>query len=511
MVSPFVVSVGTPAAAPSGSITPGLPPGYTLNDILLIFVDTAQDTVAGAPTGYAQLGPDNGAGATHDVAGATRLTVFWKRSSAAETAPTVTNVTGVIYGVMMAVRGCRIYGDPFFVVSQFVKSVASTAYSSQTGNGESIDDSLIVYGLSNGISNTTAQLSNLVNATLTNLTKQFDDTTTDGVGGGLAIVTGNLATAGPIGTLTGTWATSTADVTNAFAMIPNTAIDIVASPRTAEVQVFYPNAGGGVSTWIKPFGAKWIDITAIGAGGGGGNGRSSATASTGGAGGGGGFRNKRIPANTFGASLNVGVGFGGAGGANAAAGGNNGAAGAVSLVQDPATAFSLVQAVGGNGGDGAVSGGFGLGGGGGGFGNPTPAAQGTQGFGGQGGGNGATGGAGGYSDQGGGGGGGGGTTPALFVGGNSAYGGGGGGGGGTTTAGGGGNGGGGSGGGVGSAGSNSPYLTLGGGGGGGASTATAPAGSGGFPGGGGGGGSESGTNTAGGSGGGGVVVIVTTF
>jgi hypothetical protein len=518
MISPFVVSVGTPAAANSGAITPGLPPGYTLNDILLLFVDTAQDTVH-APTGYAQVGPDNGFSPntfSNDVTGATRLTVFWKRASAAEAAPSVSNTFGMIYGVIMAVRGCRTYGDPFFVVSQYVKPTETTAYSS-VNQAESIDDSLIVYGISNSIDSTGAHFTLGTNANLTNLTKQFDNGTTDGVGGGLVIVTGDLATAGMIGILTGTWSSITSDVTDAFAMIPATAIDIVASPRASEIQVFYANSTNtpNTSTWTKPYGAQWVRIIGIGGGGGGGNGRTTATAHAGGAGGGGGYTDKTVLASGLGPILTVNPGDGGSGGANAAAGGNAGNNGGSSTVVDPnnienGAPWNILTASGAGGGTGATTGANGAAGSGGGRG--TSAAAGAQGLGGQGGGGGGAAQAGGPGDEGGGGGSGGSASSNLF-GGLSLYGGGGGGGGavGSTGGSGGGSGGGATGGGAGQAGFASPYLTLGGGGGGGGNSLSPTGGVGGFPGGGGGGGPAGATNTAGGAGANGIVVIITSF
>jgi hypothetical protein len=512
MTSPFVVSVGTAASAATGvNITPGLPAGYTLNDIFLLFVETDGNSVSAAAInasgsgGYAQLGPDNTNGTTIAAAGTTRLTVFWKRTSAAEVAPTFDNGNGMIYAVMMAVRGCRTVGDPFFVLEQFVKITASTAYSSQTGNSESVDDSLIVYGLSNAISGTGAQLSGQANATLTNLTKQFDAAVATGSGGGLAIVTGNLATAGPTGTLTGTWASSTADVTNGFAMIPATAVDIVAAPRTAEIQIFYANASGSglTSTWVKPYGAKIVDVYLNSAGGGGGNGRSTSTTAAGGGGGGGAFVHKRFRAIDLAATVLVQAGAGGAGGAAAAAGGNNGGNGGNTTFQSA----SVLVASGAVGGVGATSGVGGTGGNGGGLG--TAAAASTQAFGGQGAGGGAAATAGGAGEGGGGAGGGGGIAAAGGAGGNSFHGGGGGGGGSTTATGANGGGGGGTGIGGGNAGNGgaAAFLPMGGGGGGGGNSTTA-GGIGGLPGGGGGGGGD---GTAGGNGANGMGMIVTWF
>ena len=513
--------VGTGPLVTNGSLsnyTFTLPTGWQAGDIILLFCSSANSVVA-LPTStgatWARLGADNGVGT--GTAGSARLSVFWALASASLTAPVV-HFTGTSFGgFTMAVRGCRQVGDPFFVLGQSVKATASTSYDSFNGNTssgassptpESVDNSLVIFGISGGISGSTSELSAVANASLTNLVKQFDSSYTAGVGANLAVVTGTLATAGPVGILTGTWASSTADITNCFAMIPAGAADTVAAPRTIEVQVYYQNNIN--YTWTKPYGAKWVEIIAIGGGGGGGNGRNTATAAGGGSGGGGGYTMKRFRAEDLGATLSVQVGVGGPGGASAVAGGNAGTAGTASEIEDTnvnGSAVNIVLANGGVGGNGAASGAGGAGAAGGGRGNA--AASGVQGIGGQGGGP-STGTTVIPADEGGGGGASGtaGTT-AGHAGGSSQYG-GGGGAGGTVT---------GTAGTPGSGGGNpeittggiaSPYVGLGGNGGT-SGSSTVAAGAGGYPGGGGGGGGSLSTNTAGGAGADGQVIIITQF
>ena len=84
---PTVRSVSAEVHATSGGLTPTLPAGHALNDILLIVVQSSGIGLT-APAGYQCLGPQNQIGATSAVGG-TRLTIWWKRDGGAESDPTV--------------------------------------------------------------------------------------------------------------------------------------------------------------------------------------------------------------------------------------------------------------------------------------------------------------------------------------------------------------------------------------------------------------------------------------
>ena len=128
LILPSVVAVGTSATG-TGDITPGLPAGHTTNDILLLFVQS-NNQAATAPAGYTKLGPSLGIG-TAAAAGATRLTVFWKRDGGSETDPTVTDTGDHTLGQIMGIRGCPTSGDPFLNIGAVRKATAST-----TGTGK---------------------------------------------------------------------------------------------------------------------------------------------------------------------------------------------------------------------------------------------------------------------------------------------------------------------------------------------------------------------------------------
>lgn len=502
---PTVVAVGTSASG-TGAVSPGLPAGHTTDDILLLFVQSANEAVT-APAGYAKLGPFVGIG-TAAAASSTRLTVFWKRDNGSEAAPTVADPGDHALAIIMAIRGCPTSGDPFENVGTIGKRTASTTGSGSAG-ATSTDNCLVVTAFAHALDSASAVFSAPTNADLGSVTEQIDVATADGTGGGIGVVTGTREAEGPFGATTVT-ETSTVDVSTTFIMLPRGA-----RPRF-DRQVF--QTAGVVDTWAKPSGAKLVDMAGIAGGGSGSAGRSAATAAGGGGGGGGHYRRELFQGGVLPASLNVTASA--AGPATANTDGATGSAGGSTLIQISGGAI-LLRARGGLPGTAAASGAGGQGGAGGGQYEAGPAAvnpdihvYGSQGApGGAGGTTGASGSS--NGDDGGGGGCGGATTAAGGVGGRSYRGGGGGGGGRSNTnfSTGGGSGstflaaGGAT---VGAKGADSPYPeSFGGGGGASGNSASGPGGEGGWPGGGGGGGGSQSGAQRGGKGGDGVAVIIT--
>ena len=508
LVAPTFVSVGTAAVATATSVTPGLPAGYQNNDIFIAYLQTANQNVVPPPVGWAKVGPCMGSG-TDGAAGATAITVFWRRSTASETAPTFTFGGGDhVYAVVACFRGCVTVGDPFHFAGSTRKTATTTAFTTGTEN-VSFDNSLIVTGVSRGYSSAAAQYSAWANASLTGVTNRFDAGTASGVGGGLAITTGVLATAGLLGVTTATEANATLDSQVTLALIPNGVNNLSGIERGCDVQTFLSY---GNDAYAIPYGAKFLEIICIGGGGPGGAGVTT-TAAGGGGGGGGAWNTAWVAVSQLtGPYMGTSVGIGGVGGAT-----NNPALG--TYVQLP-SGVVICGAAGGSSGAAASSNSGGAGGQGGSINPLTPQATGspgTQGLGGSGagGGTGATTGAsGGNADWGGGGGGGGKNGAASSGGGSSAFGGGGGSGGGT-------NAGtvlpGGDGGGQGQATSTTPgasgtssgVYTLGGQAGNGGNASTTTGGNGAQPGGGGGGGGPA--ANSGGNGGDGAITFIAYF
>jgi hypothetical protein len=509
--APAIRSVSAEATG-TGNVTPTLPAGHTTNDILLLIVQSANQAVA-APAGYTQVGPRCGVGVAA-ASGSTYLAVFWKRDGGAESDPTVLDSGNRTYATMLAISGCPTTGDPFWFMSNYLKPTANSA-GSAFGGATTVANCLIVTMFAHGISSASGQMSgSATNADLSSVTTQFNDSSTDGVGGGLTVISGVKATAGTFGATTLTWSASTADVQMCLAFVP---ADATPAPHPVDVQVFAnTDTSPRADTWTKPSGAREVEITGIASGGPGSAGRNAATAAGGGGGGGGEWGQRTFRATDLAATLTVNPGATAAETANTD--GSTGSAVNVTTVVNGSTTILSLTA--GRAGTASATGSGGAGGAGGGsFLSSSLPAAGTplDYYGSQPprGGTGATTGAIGSSsnDTAGGGGGGGSTSAGSSTGGSARLGGGGGGGGHSNTAFGAGGPGGGAVGGasVGAAGNSSAFIMLGGGGGAAGNSATGPGGAGGFPGGGGGGGGTVSGSQRGGAGAAGVVVIITRF
>lgn len=501
LTAPTFVAAGSSATG-TGDITPGLPAGHTTDDILLLFVQTSNQTAA-APAGYVKVGPAAGFG-TAAAAASTRLTVFWKRDGGAESDPTVTDPGDHAIGQIIGIRGCPTTGDPFVCVGATRKTTASTTGTASAG-ATPVDNCLVINAFAHGLDSASAVFSSFTNADLSSVTERIDVATTDGTGGGIGVSTGLKAVAGSFAATTVT-ETSTTDVSLTFIMLP---AGINHRAGFIDRQVFL--TPGLADTWTRPTGAKTVIVQAIGGGGSGSAGRNAATAAGGGGGGGGGYGEKTLNAGQLGATATITAGAGGAATANTdGTVGNNGNG---SSFTPASPAVVAVYGPPGFGGAASASGSGGVGGQGGGNGSASGAGVTTYTVQGPGGGTGGTTAMAGGDARGlaGGSGAGGGTSQATSKGGDGAHGAGGGGGGrsNTNVGTGGGNYGVAGGATAGAVGADSPYPEFGGAGAAGGTSAAGPGGAGGWPGGGGGGGGSQSGAQRGGAGGDGVVTVTT--
>lgn len=301
---PSIISVGAEFSG-TGVPTATLPGTHAANDILVLAIQTSNEDFA-APTGYTQLGPRNGIGASV-TAGSTKLCIFWKRDNGAESAPTLTDSGDHTYGVMFAVRGCPTTVDPFNLCGQAFKFTASTTGTSDRGVTVT-DNCLIVTIFAHAIDSATAQGSSPTNADLTSVTEQFDGGTTDGTGGGIYIMSGVKAACGPFGASTVTWAASTVDVSTVIAFRPADSAD---NSRPSQVQTFIGSIPDLDDTWVKPSGAVSVWVQICDGGGGGSGGNTTATDAGGGGGGGGGYEEAAFRADDLAATVTVHAGKGG--------------------------------------------------------------------------------------------------------------------------------------------------------------------------------------------------------
>jgi hypothetical protein len=209
--APTFVAAGAVKSG-TGAISPALPSGIAANDILLLFVETANQAVSisnqNGGTWAAVTGSPQGTGTAGDTS-ATRLTVFWSRYNGTQGAPTVSDSGNHQAARMIAIRGAVSSGNPWNVTAGGVDATSDTS-ASIPGATTTVINTLVVVATAGSLpdANGTAQFSAWTNANLTSLTERTDNSVSAGNGGSLGIATGIKATAGAYGNTAATHANS---------------------------------------------------------------------------------------------------------------------------------------------------------------------------------------------------------------------------------------------------------------------------------------------------------------
>jgi len=210
--TPTFVAAGA-VASNAAAITPALPAGIAINDILLLFLETANQAisisnqnggtwaaVANSPQSVGTAGGSNG----------TRLTVFWSRYNGTQGAPTTSDSGNHQLGRIIAIRGAATSGNPWDVTAGGTESTVDTS-GAIPGATTTVANTLVVAAIATSLPDAsgTANFSAWTNANLTGLAERTDNTVTAGNGGGLALATGEKATAGAYTTTGVTCGTAT--------------------------------------------------------------------------------------------------------------------------------------------------------------------------------------------------------------------------------------------------------------------------------------------------------------
>ena len=209
--APTFVAAGAVASG-TGAITPALPAGIATNDILLLFLETANQAISisnqNGGTWAAVASSPQGTGTAGGTA-ATRLTAFWSRYNGTQGAPTTSDSGDHQLGRIIALRGAATSGNPWDVTAGGVESTSDTS-GSIPGATTTVANTLVVAAIATSLPDAsgTANLSAWANANLTSVTERTDNTVTAGNGGGLGIATGGKATAGAYGSTAVTCATA---------------------------------------------------------------------------------------------------------------------------------------------------------------------------------------------------------------------------------------------------------------------------------------------------------------
>jgi hypothetical protein len=216
-IMPALVGAGGIFAG-TGDITPNFPLNLQKDDLMIVFIETANQAVATPPAWTAIPDSPQGTGTAGDAA-ATRLTAFYRRVFRGnEIAPVITDPGDHAVAQVLIFRGVGHLGDPWDVTSGDTGASSTTTVipgDTTTGN-----DRLIVLASSHATDTTTPQHSGVTNPDLANLTEQTDVSTDQGNGGGFVVATGEKATQGTYGGTTLTLANASAKGRMSIALKP---------------------------------------------------------------------------------------------------------------------------------------------------------------------------------------------------------------------------------------------------------------------------------------------------
>ncbi|HCC48560.1 MAG TPA: hypothetical protein DEQ38_10670 [Elusimicrobia bacterium] len=249
--SPQFWAAGTPAGG-TGAVSPAWPV-HEIDDIALLFVETAGEELANlsVPAGFQEV--TNSPQYTGTGTVGTRLSVFWARAtSAAMTAPTISDAGDHVYAVILTFRGAIKSGVPWDVTAGGVKGTASVSLTA-SGATTGVDDALLVLAASNSGDTNKAVFSGWANAGLSGIAELFNQNMLSGNGGGLGVMIGTRAVAGATGDTT---ASLTASYTNAWL---NIALKRLTPPKINDLTVGAKELTAG---WPLITGATGYALTA---------------------------------------------------------------------------------------------------------------------------------------------------------------------------------------------------------------------------------------------------------
>jgi len=193
-------------ASGTGAVTPALPTGWQANDIFLLFCETANQAVT-APTGWTAVANSPQGTGTAGGTSSTCLTIFWRRATSSETAPTIADPGDHICAGILAFRNVVETGNPWDVTAGDVLTTASTSVTIP-GATTTVPGCMVVVAVATGPDTTTSQCSGWTNPNLSGLAQKVDYYTNSGNGGGFGVAAGTMTNAGNYGSTTATVATS---------------------------------------------------------------------------------------------------------------------------------------------------------------------------------------------------------------------------------------------------------------------------------------------------------------
>lgn len=195
MPLPTFVASGALAEG-TGTITPVLPAGIVADDILLLFMSTANEAASvPTPNGGTWTEVTNSPQGTGTAGGSgSRLTVFWSRYNGVQGNPTTNDPGDHVGGRISAFRGCITAGNPFNISSGAAGSTAAITIPAAT---TTVNDCLVV--LAATTEDSSDVLAAFTNASLAAITALFNSAIGSGNTSRMRVMTGEFAVAGLYG------------------------------------------------------------------------------------------------------------------------------------------------------------------------------------------------------------------------------------------------------------------------------------------------------------------------
>ena len=204
---PTYVGVSTGNGSASAATIDFTSSGRSAGDLLFIAVMTANQAVTiSGWTEVATYSPQSRG--TAGAAGGVRLTLFSKASTGSETTVSTSDSGDIQYAAGLVVRGAG--GASVAVDIGDGNNVAATTSGSFGGVTTTGDDRLIAIFVATDRDMAAPSWGTATNANLANLAERFDNGTSTGTGGGIAIWTGEKQAAGATGSTTSTQPASAA-------------------------------------------------------------------------------------------------------------------------------------------------------------------------------------------------------------------------------------------------------------------------------------------------------------
>lgn len=198
--------IGTPTTAGGqSSLTLAVPTGYTSGDLLLVFAESANETISITTSGWTQIGSQASQGTgTAAAANATRVACFYKWATASESSISIADSGDHTVGCMTCWRGVSSWETPVSGINATATASCSCPAITTTINGSCVINTIATDY--DGAS--TTRFSSWANTDLASITEICDYTISNQDGGGLGIAYGLDTVAGSVKSTTVTSAGS---------------------------------------------------------------------------------------------------------------------------------------------------------------------------------------------------------------------------------------------------------------------------------------------------------------